>query len=107
MKRHVICETDSKFYAPTNVKTQCITNALGCIKEELDGTAHLECSDTFEYKDMAVNSLDNLIKERSKKGLGLTDAKECACERYEEKPFNEFLDAMKSLLQRIHSEPSS
>ncbi|KAJ4945807.1 hypothetical protein JOQ06_023485 [Pogonophryne albipinna] len=94
---------DSRFYAPTNVKTHCITDALGCMRRELNGTAKIECEDFNQYIDDSVDSLGLLIAKRSKKDLGLTNSNECACEGYEEKPFVEFVKALESLLQRVYS----
>ncbi|KAK5896651.1 hypothetical protein CesoFtcFv8_009790 [Champsocephalus esox] len=99
----VTCHEDSRFYTPTNVKTHCITDALGCMRRELSGTAKIECEDFNEYIDDSVDSLGLLIAKRSKKDLGPTKSNECACEGYEEKPFVEFLKALESLLQRVYS----
>ncbi|KAF3838783.1 hypothetical protein F7725_010551 [Dissostichus mawsoni] len=90
---------DSRFYAPTNVKTHCITDALECMRRELSGTAKTECEDFNDYMVNSVDSLDRLIKKRSENDLGLTNSNECACGGYEEKPFAEFVKALESLLQ--------
>ncbi|KAL3044530.1 hypothetical protein OYC64_012926 [Pagothenia borchgrevinki] len=102
MNATVKCDEGSRFYAPTNVKTHCITDALDCMRRELR-TAHAEFEDSNEYMVEAVDSLDDLIKERSDNNLGLTNSTECACEGYEEKPFVEFVNALESLLQRVYS----
>lgn len=101
MKTTVTCDEGSRFYAPTNVKTHCITDALDCMRRELR-TAQVECEDNG-YMVEAVDSLDDLIKERSDNNLGLTNSTKCACEGYERKPFVEFVNALESLLQRVYS----
>ncbi|KAI9521392.1 hypothetical protein NQZ68_007708 [Dissostichus eleginoides] len=103
MNTTVTCYEDSRFYAPTNVKTHCITDALDCMRRELSGTAKTECEDFNDYMVNSVDSLDRLIKKRSENYLGLTNSNECACEGYEKKPFVEFVKALESLLQRIYS----
>lgn len=87
----------------SHTQTHCITDALGCMRRELNGTAKIECEDFNQYIDDSVDSLGLLIAKRSKKDLGLTNSNECACEGYEEKPFVEFVKALESLLQRVYS----
>uniref|UniRef100_A0A8C3G0T1 Interleukin n=1 Tax=Cyclopterus lumpus TaxID=8103 RepID=A0A8C3G0T1_CYCLU len=99
LRKHVECPSESTFYAPRNVEKRCITTALDCVRRELSGTVREECEDPREYVDDAVEYLDLQIEERSGKGHALTDSRECACERWPETSFSEFVGDVLSLLE--------
>uniref|UniRef100_A0A3Q3M6M9 Interleukin n=1 Tax=Mastacembelus armatus TaxID=205130 RepID=A0A3Q3M6M9_9TELE len=95
--------TDSKFYAPANVEAHCITTALDCIMREFNGTVTDECEDPYEYIEQEVTFLDRKIKNRVDLGHVLTDSTECACEKWSEVPFSEFLKKANTFLEYVNA----
>ncbi|XP_074505177.1 uncharacterized protein il2 [Sebastes fasciatus] len=104
METHVECPPDATFYAPTNVKRECITTALDCVMRELHGRAKEECEGIHQYINMAVGTLDHVIEKRSAKGHALNNSTECACERWIQIPFRDFLDKASSLLELANAD---
>uniref|UniRef100_A0A3Q3K1W5 Interleukin n=1 Tax=Monopterus albus TaxID=43700 RepID=A0A3Q3K1W5_MONAL len=71
----------------SHTQEECIATALDCVVRELKGTVKLECEDPKDYIDSEAPRASS----------------ECACEKWPETPFNEFLEKMESLLQLSQS----
>nr|ABS44960.1 interleukin-2 [Tetraodon nigroviridis] len=99
MKKNVICEQDSKFYTPTNIKPECLTAALQCFKDELQTVKH-ECKDPQNYINRTKGFLEHVISTMKNEEV---NSNACSCESYSEEPFPEFLNAMETLVQRFNS----
>ncbi|KAI3351068.1 hypothetical protein L3Q82_005635 [Scortum barcoo] len=98
MKEHVICESDSIFYTPTTIPEQCITTALNCVMEELNGTVRHECTDKQGYINRTLDFLNTIITKR-KTGHALIDSTECDCHKWPQTPLAMFLNETRTLLQ--------
>uniref|UniRef100_A0A3Q3K1X0 Interleukin n=1 Tax=Monopterus albus TaxID=43700 RepID=A0A3Q3K1X0_MONAL len=105
LKTDVKCPSNSTFYAPTNVKEECIATALDCVVRELKGTVKLECEDPKDYIDSEVDHWNYILDELKRNPVSISplSSSECACEKWPETPFNEFLEKMESLLQLVAS----
>ncbi|CAB1414031.1 unnamed protein product [Pleuronectes platessa] len=98
MRRYITCEDpESRFYAPTDVKAECMATALECIEIELKGTVKEECTGKMEYLEQAVEFFE--IKRKEKCPAPTTPAA-CECERWPQESFGKFLDKVESLLQQ-------
>uniref|UniRef100_A0A3Q3JNQ9 Interleukin n=1 Tax=Monopterus albus TaxID=43700 RepID=A0A3Q3JNQ9_MONAL len=82
----------------SHTQEECIATALDCVVRELKGTVKLECEDPKDYIDSEVDHWNYILDDANDK----IASSECACEKWPETPFNEFLEKMESLLQ-LHS----
>uniref|UniRef100_A0AAQ6IU03 Interleukin n=1 Tax=Anabas testudineus TaxID=64144 RepID=A0AAQ6IU03_ANATE len=81
---------------PDNVKEECFTTALECLKKELNGTVKAECNDDNDYIGQGVKPMDESIKFA-------LNSSECSCERWSETSFSEFLNKTEDLCEHIYS----
>ncbi|XP_069388204.1 uncharacterized protein il2 [Paralichthys olivaceus] len=96
IRTNVTCLKDSKFYAPTNVKVECIPAAMDCVMRELKGTVRPECDGLMTYVLQAIEFFE--LKTEEKDPAPTTSA-ECTCEKWPQTGFSDFLDQVESLLQ--------
>uniref|UniRef100_A0A3Q1CE05 Interleukin n=1 Tax=Amphiprion ocellaris TaxID=80972 RepID=A0A3Q1CE05_AMPOC len=102
MRDYVECP-NSTFYTPENVLDKCITTAVDCVMKELHGTANEECTDREGYINQALDAIDKIRKGgKMDKDHGLTDT-DCACEKWRQTSFSEFLNKTNDLLEKINS----
>ncbi|KAK2848810.1 hypothetical protein Q5P01_008644 [Channa striata] len=98
MRTDVKCLNDSTFYAPDNIKDECITAALECVLREFNVTVRDECTDPKQYIDQEIDYLDQIIQHRPEAGHDVKSSK-CQCERWSQTPFDEFLNKVQSLIE--------
>uniref|UniRef100_A0AAQ6IMH8 SWIM-type domain-containing protein n=1 Tax=Anabas testudineus TaxID=64144 RepID=A0AAQ6IMH8_ANATE len=94
---------------PDNVKEECFTTALECLKKELNGTVKAECNDDNDYIGQGVKVLQIMIKKTQEKNhVSISphyalNSSECSCERWSETSFSEFLNKTEDLCEHIYS----
>ncbi|XP_057205469.1 interleukin-21-like isoform X2 [Triplophysa rosa] len=86
------------FYAPVDVKKDCVHSALDCYIKEFHVLVE-ECQSESEQNiEDAADDLMTQLEDLKKSDTSCTDF---ACEVFPQKPFKEFLNNMKTLLQQI------
>ncbi|KAM3612584.1 uncharacterized protein V6R79_010565 [Siganus canaliculatus] len=101
MKVELKCAPGLTLYTPSNVEKQCWVAALECFKTELSGMLGEECEDPAGRISEEVEFLQLEIKQLLGKhnSNGQNHTTECACEKWPETNFKEFLNAEENLVQ--------
>ncbi|ROL41097.1 hypothetical protein DPX16_2597 [Anabarilius grahami] len=88
---------DTRLYSPTNIHQDCLSSALNCTIEELT-VLGAEC-------EVNQDSRFKLIKNGLIRQWNITSnsTRDCRCELYEQTDVEQFLNNIKSLVQRLNS----
>ncbi|XP_067239505.1 interleukin-15-like [Chanodichthys erythropterus] len=91
---------ETRLYSPTDIHEDCLSSALNCTIDELQ-VLEVECDVTQDQQFTIIKN--GLI--RQKWNITSNSTRDCRCELYKETDVEQFVNNMKSLVERLNARP--
>ncbi|KAK9963746.1 hypothetical protein ABG768_006912 [Culter alburnus] len=92
------CPNDTRLYSPTDIHKDCLSSALNCTIDELK-VLGVECEVT---QDKNFTIIKNGLM-RQKWNITSNTTRDCRCELYKQTDVEQFVNNMKSLVERLNA----